>query len=416
MRPLGSGRGEASAKFWHGIRCALLAVAMVPATEVLGSENHTIRPPEQVQKFTPGPRIGNVSFDCKASISGRCRLREFVDYARVCALLVVENGRKRLEFYNDDPTVCDDEDGQTNGRHRLYGIASVAKSITSTLVGHAIATRYGTRTREEFNAVLDRPLQEYVPGLGKGPSSVYAGVSLDQVLRMRSGVRWSEYGWHGLFSDANRFGIDVRDRLTESIPEFARRYRQRIAKVHPFNYSALDAAVAGYAAETMLGYRLVDFMENGLWSQIGAEAKARWGIDKSGTAIGPCCLKVTVGDLARFGRLVLNKGRAPGGSQLIPAAWFELATQRSKDDDTIPSESVSQNSDCPLEYRYFWWLREGRRDYTAIGRDGQFVHIYPREHVVIVQISDWKAWTNGDFLECETFKAHDAIAAAASTK
>ncbi|MGO6812206.1 hypothetical protein ELI25_29735 (plasmid) [Rhizobium ruizarguesonis] len=59
---------------------------------------------------------------------------------------------------------------------------------------------------------------------------------------------------------------------------------------------------------------------------------------------------------------------------------------------------------------------QGRRDYTAIGRDGQFVHIYPREHVVIVQISDWKAWTNGDLLECETFKAHDAIAAAAVAK
>lgn len=59
---------------------------------------------------------------------------------------------------------------------------------------------------------------------------------------------------------------------------------------------------------------------------------------------------------------------------------------------------------------------EGRRDDTAIGRDGQFVHIYPRERVVIVQISDWKAWTSGDFLECETFKVQDVLAAAASWK
>lgn len=414
IRWLGSKRGEM--KFWHGILVALLAVAMVPVTEVLGSENHTIRPPAHARKFAPGPSIGSISFDCKASVSGRCNLRDFVDYARVCALVVIENGRKRLEFYNDDPNVCRDEGGQPNGPHRLYGIASVAKSITSTLVGHAIATRYGAQTREDFKAILDRPLRNYVSGLGKGPSSAYSGVSLDRVLRMRSGVRWREYGWHGFFSDANRFGLDVRDHQTQSIPEFARRYRQQSAEGPTFNYSALDSAIAGYAAETMLGHRLVDFMEKGLWSQIGAEAKARWGIDKAGIAIGPCCLKATVGDLARFGRLVLDKGRLPGGKQLVPKAWFELATQKSAEDDSIPVENVSQNRDCPLEYRYFWWLRKGHSDYTAVGRDGQFVHVYPREHVVIVQISDWKAWTNGDFLECETFEAHDALATIASRK
>lgn len=130
-------------KRWRGLTGALLAVAMAPATEVLGSENHTIRPLEQAQMFTPGPPIENVNFDCKASVSGRCGLREFADYARVCALLVIEDGRKGLEFYNDDPTVCHDEEGQLNGRRRPYGVASVAKSFTSTLVGHAIATRYG---------------------------------------------------------------------------------------------------------------------------------------------------------------------------------------------------------------------------------------------------------------------------------
>ncbi len=128
----------------HGLKGALLAVAMVPATEILGSESHTVRPPEQAKMLTPRPPIGNVNFDCKASVSGRCRLREFVDYARVRALLGIEDGRKSLEFYNDDPTVCHGEEGQPNGRRRLYGVASVAKSFTSTLVGHAIATRWGS--------------------------------------------------------------------------------------------------------------------------------------------------------------------------------------------------------------------------------------------------------------------------------
>ncbi|PDT10646.1 hypothetical protein CO655_12725 [Rhizobium sp. M1] len=61
-------------------------------------------------------------------------------------------------------------------------------------------------------------------------------------------------------------------------------------------------------------------------------------------------------------------------------------------------------------------MRKGHSDYTAIGRDGPFVRVYPREHVVIVQFSDWEAWTNGDYLESETFKAQDALATIASPK
>jgi CubicO group peptidase (beta-lactamase class C family) len=397
---------------------AMLGFFLFPATELLGSETLTVRATAKPNKFKLGPAIPNIRFRCEADSSGQCRLDEFMDYAHVCALAVIANGKKRLELYNGDPEVCHDRDGHPNDRHRLYGVASVAKSITSTLVGQAIATRFKARTREEFQAVLDRPLSEYVGGLDNGRASAYSGVSLDSVLRMRSGVRWSEYGWYGLFSDANRFGVTVRDDLSRSIPEFARRYRVRSDGGHPFNYSALDAAIAGYVAETILGRKhLINFMEEGVWSQIDAQSKARWAVDKHGTAIGPCCFKATLDDLARFGSFVLEKGRVPDGRrQVIPQAWFELATQRSGRIDTIPRENVSQNPKCPVEYRYFWWLRKGRSDFTAIGRDGQFLHIYPRERVVIVQISDWKAWTNGDFLQCETFSAHDAIVAAASRR
>ncbi|QRM45847.1 serine hydrolase [Rhizobium sp. BG4] len=389
---------------------ATLAFALVPAEVLRASEkNVTIDAPPYSSELVPGPSIPNVRYQCKGPASGKCRLSEFMEYARVCALLVIQNGRKRLERYSGDPDLCRDPDKYPNGPRRLYGVASVAKSITSTLVGQAIATRYGARTRAEFDAVLNRPLKEYVSGLG----NAYSSVTLDHVLRMRSGVRWSEYGWYGLFADANRFGMDVRDNRSLSIPEFARRYRTRSDEQHPFNYSALDAAVAGYVAESMLGGEyLVNFMERGLWDQIGAKGKAKVGVDKNGTLIGPCCLKATVGDLARFGNFVLQNGRDPEGRQAIPKAWFGLATQASNAGDTIPRSSVSQNLNCPVRYRYFWWLREGKADFTAIGRDGQFLHIYPRENLVIVQISDWKAWTNGDFLECETFSAHDAIAAA----
>ncbi|SCW33159.1 hypothetical protein SAMN02927900_00698 [Rhizobium mongolense subsp. loessense] len=141
------------------------------------------------------------------------------------------------------------------------------------------------------------------------------------------------------------------------------------------------------------------------------QAELSWGIDRDGNAIGSCSFKSEVGDLARFGVLVLNKGRV-GRRQIIPEAWFDVATRRSTG-DVIDANNRYQNAGCPLAYRYFWWFRRGVSDFTAIGRDGQFVHIYPDSGIVIVQISDWRAWRNGPARQCLTFQAHDALVRAA---
>jgi CubicO group peptidase (beta-lactamase class C family) len=384
------------------------------ATDVSASRNRTVHAPPVASTLPEGRDIGDIYFDCEEGSSSRCRISEFMQYARVCALLVVTDGTIRLQRFNRDPKICEDNKGEPNGPDRSYGVASVTKSITSTLLGHAIATRYGARTREQFERVLDRRIGDYIGQLRKGVPSAYAEVPLDKVLRMRSGVWWSEYGWHGLFSGADLFRAKVREGLTETIPKFAHRFVFRSAADPQFNYSALDAAIASATAERILGdTSLVRFMEIGLWASIGAEADATWGVDKAGTAIGPCCLRATIRDLARFGLLVLNKGRDGEGKQVIPKAWFEIATKRMGEEDAIPDGNQSQNAGCPLGYRYFWWLRRDRTDFTAVGRDGQFIHIYPENDTVIVQIADWKAWTNGDALECETFRAHDALEAAA---
>lgn len=41
-------------------------------------------------------------------------------------------------------------------------------------------------------------------------------------------------------------------------------------------------------------------------------------MDKAGTAIGPCCFTATIGDLARFGLLVLRCCQDGDGKEIIP--------------------------------------------------------------------------------------------------
>lgn len=389
------------------------ALLFLSAADAAMGRNRTIHAPAVASALSEKLDIGDVYYDCGRGRSSRCRISEFMKYAKVCALLVVKSGAVRFQAFNRDKHICKDEGSEPDGRTKKYGVASVAKSITSTLLGQIITTRYRARTRADFDRILTQSIGDFIPELVEGIPSAYVNVPLDHVLRMRSGVRWSEYGWHGLFSGADFFALMVRKSMAQSILAFAHRYPfRRYGTPTAFNYSALDAAVVAATAERLLeDSSLVSFMETEFWAAIGAEADATWGVDKAGTAIGPCCLRATVGDLARFGLLVLNEGRAPGQRQIIARSWFEIATKRTGDGDKIPDDSQSQNLGCRLEYRYFWWLRDKRNDFTAIGRNGQFVHIYPDRDTVIVQISDWDTWS--DPLLCETFLAHDALEAAA---
>src|SRR5277367_4422142 len=97
-------------------------------------------------------------------------LYDYLANNRVAGILVLKNGEIAFEDY---------ELGIGPDTHWIS--FSMAKSITSTLVGAAVA--------DGFISSLDDPVVRYVPTL-KG--SAYDGVTIRQVLTMSSGVRWDE--------------------------------------------------------------------------------------------------------------------------------------------------------------------------------------------------------------------------------
>ena len=392
---------------------AVLAVVLMIVPPAF-AENAPITPASAPITLPVGQDLGDVAYPCQQSASGRCKIGDFMDYARVCALLVIKSGEIRLERYNPDPARCRDEEKAADGPAKLYGLASVTKSLTSILLGHAIAKRRHADTRAEFEAVVAQPVDALIPELAKGRSAGgYAGVPLESLLDMRSGVRWNEYDhWWGV-GDATKFKTEVRDDPREkTIVQFAQEYRKAWSSEvgRTFNYSGLDAAVVAIVAERLLeGPKLTEFLKTGLWEDIGAEGNAKWGIDNQRSPIGYCCFRMTARDLAKFGLLVLNKGRTAKG-QILPEAWFDLVLHpRAGRPIDIPSGNDSHNKGCRLNYSSFWWLFPSQTDFTGVGRNGQFLHIFPSDDTVIVQISDWGDWDNGDFLECESFRAHQAL-------
>ena len=95
---------------------------------------------------------------------------DFAERTDTNALLIIKNDRVVYESYFN----------QTNENTHFISM-SVAKSITSILVGMAIADR--------AIASVNDPIVKYIPEL---KSSGYADVTIRQALMMRSGCNWDE--------------------------------------------------------------------------------------------------------------------------------------------------------------------------------------------------------------------------------
>jgi CubicO group peptidase (beta-lactamase class C family) len=97
-------------------------------------------------------------------------VEQYLEHNRVAAVLVLHEGRIAYERYR-----------YGNGPRTRWMSMSVAKSVTSTLIGAAM--------RDGAITSLDDAVTRYVPSLA---GSAYDGVTVRQVLTMTSGVRWSE--------------------------------------------------------------------------------------------------------------------------------------------------------------------------------------------------------------------------------
>jgi CubicO group peptidase (beta-lactamase class C family) len=141
-----------------------------------------------------GPRL-DLPLDVDAWMAGQ----------RSAALVIVHDGKLRLERYGLD------FDGA--GRWTSF---SVAKSITSTLVGAALADGY-IRS-------MDDKVSDYIPAMA---GSAYEDVSIRQLLTMTSGVRWNE-DYADPDSDVARFNNHQPDGV-DALVDYLRRLPREAA-------------------------------------------------------------------------------------------------------------------------------------------------------------------------------------------
>jgi CubicO group peptidase (beta-lactamase class C family) len=307
-------------------------------------------------------------------------LEQYLGLNRVAGILVLKDGRIALERYR-----------YGNSERTRWMSMSVAKSITSTLVGAALA-------QHRITALAD-PVTKYVTSLS---GSAYDGVSVRDILMMSSGVRWNE-----TYTDSSSDRRHLLEAQIAQKPGAAMRLMGSLQRASPpglvNNYSTGETQVAGEIVRSAVARSLADYLSERIWSRYAMEADARWWLDSpDGHEIGGSGFSATLRDYGRFGQFILDGGVA-NGERILPKGWVEEAsTPKTLRDGTA------------LAYGYFWWpgtsaAQQADGAFEAVGIFGQHVYINPAVRLVIVVWGAQTKPTGGAIID--DWKFFDAVAA-----
>jgi len=277
---------------------------------------------------------------------------------RAAGLVIIQDGKIRLEKYGLGFSA--------DGRWTSF---SVAKSITSTLVGAAI--------KDGYIRNIDDKVSDYIPDL-KG--SVYDNVSIKQLLTMTSGVKWNE-DYADPKSDVALFNTHKAEPGVDVTVSYMRKLKREAPPGTKWVYKTGETNLIGVLVSSATKKNLSDYLSEKVWRPFGMEHDASWLLGSTGHEISGCCLQASTRDFARFGLFILGGGIAEGKS-VLPDSWIAEATTKHADTD--------RDEDG---YGYQWWtVNDG--SYAAKGIFGQGIFIDPKRKLVIASNSNWPQATD----------------------
>jgi CubicO group peptidase (beta-lactamase class C family) len=282
--------------------------------------------------------------------------RDVLERTYTNALLIIKNGRIVTEIYRNN----------SDERSQFIGW-SMTKSITSLLIGCALG--------EGRIESLDLPITHYLPELQGGG---YAGVSIREVMQMRSGVDYEErYDFANPGTAASNH-VAALVRNTARFTDVARKLERIHEPGDHFQYKTIDTAVLGWLVERVNGGTVAAYTSKCLWEPLGAEADGYYIMDGepgAGREFSGAGFNATLRDWGRFGLMMLDGGVA-NGRRIVSEDWVRESTR--------PSHGETNGRGG---YGLQWWTIRDSDAYAAIGLQGQYVYIDPATRTVVVKLS-----------------------------
>lgn len=248
---------------------------------------------------------------------------------------------------------------------------SMAKSVTSALVGIAIA--------QGKIKSIDQTASDFIP---EWRGNNRQRITIGDLLSMMSGLTWTM-----VLDPPSGDTMTMLARDDEVAYALNRQiYREPGTDWY---YSDGDAETFSRILKMATGMEAGQYAQQQLFGPIGLKAD-EWTTDKLGQTMTWCCIHSSARDFARFGYLFLRNGRW-GDKQVVPEDWVNESTQPSRMENT--------------SYGYFWWLLDfpdvPRDMYAAMGFGTKRTYVIPSLDIVAVRLGegDELGWDDNAFLK-----------------
>ncbi len=265
------------------------------------------------------------------------------------AAVIIKDGRLVHEQYA--------ESFSPDSTHHSW---SMAKSITHALVGLL-----------KGDGRIDPMAPADVPEWREA-GDPRAAITLDQLLRMSSGLAWVE-------EYSRDQPSDVIGMLFEAGKDDVAGFAARAPLARPpgshFYYSSGTTNIVSRCAARAHGGDFADFMRQRLFGPLGMTSPIP-KFDAAGTFIGSSFCFCSARDFARFGLLYLRGGLWED-ERLLPQGWVDYAR-------TPTWQQPGAEADG--RYGAHWWLDiAGPGSFSANGYDGQYIVLAPDLDLILVR-------------------------------
>lgn len=264
---------------------------------------------------------------------------------------------------------------------------SVTKSITAILAGIAAS---------EGLLDMSAPVEQYLPQFA---GTAFEGVSVQDVADMNSGLDIKTppfLSWDPKFTLSQEWN-GPNDSGLNGIVDYLVTIDQR--KYEPgshYQYQDPNTEILGVIVEAVTSKGLADYMQEKLWSRLGAEQDAYWMADPAGYTVASGGLNMATRDLARVGQLFLNGGRNHLGDQVVPEAFIDLVWEGN--DRVRAAWKVGKEAALAPNGWYKDQIRvldiKGHKFMAFVGIHGQTLVMEPSSGIVIAM--------NGGYPQTET--------------
>lgn len=268
---------------------------------------------------------------------------------------------------------------------------SATKSLTSTAFGILV---------DQGKVDLDASPAKYIPEL-KG--SGFERVTIQNVLDHSTSIDFKEnytdpnsdflkyYGpatnlaWVPAGRDAQPQSSEIYG-IHDFLAKFIRPRANEVAG-EVFDYNSANSDVLGWLISRISGLPYDRFIQQHIWAKLGSEHDAYVAVDRAYMGVATGGFNSTLRDAARFGKMILERGRF-NGQQVVPADWVDASLRLSSKDRQKMKNNERYRGSPWIAYKNMWWLLDEQQgEYAAVGIHGQVIYINRAADIVVAFFS-----------------------------